>query len=168
MKWTILGSGGCQVIPKPLCDCRVCVEARNKGVPYARSGPSAYLHDIGLLIDTPTEVVAQLNHCDIKRVDTLMFTHLDPDHAEGFRVVEQIALDFRTWSAYPEKQIRLLVPEPINGLEAHVGHANEIGVRVGKGHSELAGMGLEDGPVLLLEEGSRALNQTTVHGKPSL
>jgi len=114
MELTILGSGGCTVIPKPLCQCNVCTEARVKGAPYARSGPSAYLHDIGLLIDTPAEIAAQLNRCDIKNVDYLMFTHLDPDHAEGFRVAEQIALDFRTWSAYPEKQIRLLVPKAIN------------------------------------------------------
>ena len=33
MKLTILGSGGCMVIPKPLCDCHVCKEAREKGVP---------------------------------------------------------------------------------------------------------------------------------------
>jgi hypothetical protein len=43
MKWTILGSGGCTVIPKPLCQCRVCREAKEKGIPYARSGPSAFL-----------------------------------------------------------------------------------------------------------------------------
>ncbi|MFC1950955.1 MBL fold metallo-hydrolase [Chloroflexota bacterium] len=114
MKWTILGSGGCQITPKPLCQCKVCTEARVKGVPYARSGPSAYLHDIGLLIDTPAEIATQLNRCDIDRVNYLMFTHLDPDHAEGFRIAEQIALDFRTWSAYPEKQICLLVPKAIN------------------------------------------------------
>jgi phosphoribosyl 1,2-cyclic phosphate phosphodiesterase len=114
MKLTILGSGGCTVIPKPLCQCKLCIEARVKGVPYARSGPSAYLHDIGLLIDTPAEIAAQLNRCDVKRVEYLMFTHLDPDHAEGFRVAEQIALDFRSWAAYPEKQICLLVPKAIN------------------------------------------------------
>jgi len=114
MKWTILGSGGCQVIPKPLCPCKVCTEARVRGVPYSRSGPSAYLHDIGLLIDTPAEIAAQLNRCDIKHVEYLMFTHLDPDHVEGFRVVEQIALDFRSWTTYPERQIHLLVPKAIN------------------------------------------------------
>ena len=114
MKWTILGSGGCAVIPKPLCQCKVCTEARVKGIPYARSGPSAYLHDIGLLIDTPAEVSIQLNRCDINRVDHLMFTHLDPDHLEGFRVTEQITLDFRSWSAYPEKQICLTIPEQIS------------------------------------------------------
>jgi len=115
MKLTILGSGGCQVIPKPLCQCKVCAEARVKGAPYARSGPSAYLHDIGLLIDTPAEIAAQLNRCDIDRVDHLLFTHLDPDHVEGFRVVEHMALDFRSWNAYPEKQVTLLTPKKMDG-----------------------------------------------------
>jgi len=114
MKWTILGSGGCAVIPKPLCRCRICAEARKKGVPYARSGPSAFLHDIDLLIDTPAEIAWQLNRSKIRRIENLIFTHLDPDHVEGFRVVEQIALDFRTWRAYPGKQIRLLLPEQLS------------------------------------------------------
>ena len=102
------------VIPKPLCRCRVCREARDKGIPYSRSGPSAFLHDINLLIDTPAEIVDQLDRSSISRVNYLMFTHLDPDHIEGFRVVEQIALDFRTWQAYPDKQICLLLPEALS------------------------------------------------------
>jgi len=102
------------VIPKPLCRCGVCREAREKGVPYARAGPSAFLHDINLLIDTPAEIVSLLNRSHIRRVDYLTFTHLDPDHVEGFRLVEQIALDFRTWRAYPEKQICLLLPEQLS------------------------------------------------------
>ena len=114
MKWTILGSGGCMVIPKPLCQCRVCQQAREKGVPYARTGPSAFLHDINLLIDTPAEIAGQLNRSLIRRVDYLILTHLDPDHVEGLRVVEQITLDFRTWRAYPEKQICLLLPEQLS------------------------------------------------------
>jgi phosphoribosyl 1,2-cyclic phosphate phosphodiesterase len=115
MKWTILGSGGCSVIPKPLCQCRVCREARKKGVPYARAGPSSFMHDINLLVDTPAEIVSLLNRSSIRRVDYLTFSHLDPDHVEGFRVVEQIALDFRTWHAYPEKQICLLLPDQLSG-----------------------------------------------------
>jgi len=46
------------VIPKPLCQCRICRQARDKGVPYARAGPSSFLHDINLLIDTPAEIGA--------------------------------------------------------------------------------------------------------------
>ncbi len=102
------------VIPKPLCQCRICQEARRKGVPYSRAGPSAFLHDINLLVDTPAEIVSLLNRSDIRRVDYLIFTHLDPDHVEGFRVVEQITLDFRNWHAYPEKQICLILPEELS------------------------------------------------------
>jgi len=102
------------VIPKPLCQCLVCREARNKGIPYARSGPSAFLHDINLLIDTPAEIIPQLNRSSIDNIDYLILTHLDPDHVEGFRVVEQITLDFRTWHAYPEKQICLVLPEELS------------------------------------------------------
>jgi phosphoribosyl 1,2-cyclic phosphate phosphodiesterase len=101
------------VIPKPLCQCPVCREARKKDIPYSRSGPSSFIHDINLLIDTPANIISQLNNSDISSVDYLIFTHLDPDHVEGFRVVEQITLDFRTWKAYPEKQISLLLPEPL-------------------------------------------------------
>ncbi|MFP3927793.1 MAG: MBL fold metallo-hydrolase [Desulfobacteraceae bacterium] len=114
MDLTILGSGGCMVIPKPLCRCRVCREARAKGVPFARTGPSAYIHDIGLLIDTPAESALQLNREGISKVDGLLFTHLDPDHVEGFRVVEQITLDFRTWEAYPDKRIKLFLPKVLH------------------------------------------------------
>jgi len=113
MRWTILGSGGCMIIPKPLCQCRVCREAREKGIPYARAGPSAFLHDINLLIDTPADIAGILNRESIRRIDYLILTHLDPDHVEGLRVVEQISLDFRNWRAYPEKQICLLLPEQL-------------------------------------------------------
>jgi phosphoribosyl 1,2-cyclic phosphate phosphodiesterase len=94
----------------------VCREARAKGVPYTRSGPSAFLHDIDLLIDTPAEIASQLNRSRIGRIKHLIFTHFDPDHVEGFRVVEQIALDFRTWRAYPKKQVNLLLPKPLDTL----------------------------------------------------
>jgi len=31
MKFTIIGSGGCVALPKPLCKCKICKEAREKG-----------------------------------------------------------------------------------------------------------------------------------------
>ena len=102
------------VIPKPCCKCSVCQQAREKGAPYERTGPGAFLHDEKLLIDTPAEVIRQLNRAQVPRVDYLTFTHLDPDHVEGFRAVEQITLDFRTWRAYPDKQITLLLPKKLN------------------------------------------------------
>ena len=135
MELTILGSGGCMVIPKPCCGCRVCDEARSRGAPYARTGPSAFVHDIRLLIDTPAEVAQQLNRERIGGVEHLLFTHLDPDHVEGFRVVEQIALDFRSWRAYPDKRIRLLLPhalaERIRELRSAYGPLVDFYVRQG-------------------------------------
>jgi phosphoribosyl 1,2-cyclic phosphate phosphodiesterase len=110
MRLTILGSGGCAVIPKPLCTCRVCCEARDKGVPYARTGPALFVHDGNVLIDTPAEIAWQLNRARIERVDCLLYTHMDPDHSEGVGVVYHIANDFRSWQGYPEKRIRLIVP----------------------------------------------------------
>jgi len=102
------------VIPKPLCQCRICEEARTKGAPYARTGPSAFIHDENLLIDTPAEIAYQLNRSQINKLDYLLFSHLDPDHVEGFRVVEQITLDFRSWRAYGDRQINLVLPEQLN------------------------------------------------------
>ena len=135
MELTILGSGGCMVIPKPCCGCRVCEEARTRGAPFARTGPSAFVHDIRLLIDTPAEVARQLNREQIGGVEHLLFTHLDPDHVEGFRVVEQIALDFRSWRAYPDKRIRLLLPhalaERIQGIRSAYGPLIDFYVRQG-------------------------------------
>jgi phosphoribosyl 1,2-cyclic phosphate phosphodiesterase len=125
MELTVLGSGGCTVIPKPLCSCSICKEARGKGVPYERTGPSAFLHDANLLIDTPAEIAQQLNRSRIDHIDAVLLTHLDPDHVEGFRVVEQVTLDFRTWEAYPGTQIKLLLPEALSkrleSIQSHYG-----------------------------------------------
>lgn len=111
MRLTVLGSGGCMTIPKATCDCEICQEARAKGPPYERTGPAAFIKDQHLLIDAPAEINRQLNRADISRVDNLLFTHLDPDHIEGFRIVEQMTLDFRTWRNYPRKQVELVLPQ---------------------------------------------------------
>jgi phosphoribosyl 1,2-cyclic phosphate phosphodiesterase len=113
MELTILGSGGCMVIPKPLCRCTVCEEARDKGVPYARTGPSAFIHDENILIDTPAEIALQLNRSRIDQINCLMLTHLDPDHVEGLRVVEQITLDFRSWKTCPGRHVQLVLPDSL-------------------------------------------------------
>ena len=113
MNITILGSGGCTVIPRPLCRCRICNQARSNGPPYSRSGPSIFIHEADLLVDTPAEICSQLNRWGIQNMQNLMLTHLDPDHLEGFRVVEHIALDFRTWKARQGIQIHLFLPRDL-------------------------------------------------------
>jgi phosphoribosyl 1,2-cyclic phosphate phosphodiesterase len=100
-------------IPKPLCQCRVCREAREKGYPFRRTGPSLFLHNQNLLIDTPADIAGQLNREGIRTLKTIMFTHLDPDHTEGLRVIEQITLDFCTWRGRTDKQISLQLPRAL-------------------------------------------------------
>jgi len=88
MELLILGSGGSIVTPRPGCPCRICVEARVKGVPYSRSSSSMFLPDIRLLIDTPAEISSQLNREGIGNIDYIFYTHWHPDHTLGLRIVE--------------------------------------------------------------------------------
>jgi phosphoribosyl 1,2-cyclic phosphate phosphodiesterase len=94
VKFTILGSGGCVALPKPLCQCDICKEAREKGVPYSRFGCSLYLEDLNLVVDTPEDIVYALNYSNIKQIDTVLFSHLDPDHTLGMRVFEHLRLNW--------------------------------------------------------------------------
>lgn len=94
MKFKIIGSGGCVSLPKPLCNCRICNEARLKGKPYSRYGCSLFLEDINLLIDTPEDIVHAINHSNVKDINNVLFSHVDPDHTLGFRVFEQLRLNW--------------------------------------------------------------------------
>lgn len=94
MKFNIIGSGGCVSIPRPLCKCRVCEEARVKGAPYARCGCSLYVEDIHVLVDTPEDIVHALNRSNVEAIDYILFSHIDPDHTMGMRVIEQLRLDW--------------------------------------------------------------------------
>ncbi|HCY85847.1 MAG TPA: hypothetical protein DHV36_11995 [Desulfobacteraceae bacterium] len=123
MELTVLGSGGCMPIPRPLCNCGICREAREKGHPFRRTGPSLFIHGDNLLIDTPAEIGTQLNREGICSLSHILFTHLDPDHIEGLRVIEQIALDFRTWRGIPEKRLTLLIPR---ALMEHFGEITTV------------------------------------------
>lgn len=114
MKFTILGSGGCVPIPKPLCQCSICKEARRKGVPYSRTGSSAFLDDINLLIDTPPQIFDSLNNVNIEEIDYLIYTHLDNDHFDGHSVLVACFYDGTEYCYKPKKSIDLVVPEKID------------------------------------------------------
>jgi phosphoribosyl 1,2-cyclic phosphate phosphodiesterase len=97
MRVEILGSGGATTTPRPGCDCRVCVEARSKGVPYARTGPSVFVHGPNVVFDTPEEAKLQLDRAGIGPVGACVYSHWHPDHTMGRRVWETRNGDFRTW-----------------------------------------------------------------------
>lgn len=93
MQIEILGSGGALTTPRVGCQCRVCVEARAKGVPYSRGGPSAFVHGPDLLIDTPEEIKDQLNRSRVTHVGACIYSHWHPDHVMGRRVWESLNAD---------------------------------------------------------------------------
>lgn len=94
MNIVILGSGGCVSTPRACCGCRVCVEARQKGVPYARTGCSLFIEEANILIDTPEDINVSLNHAGVQRVEHILYSHCDPDHTMGMRVIEQLKMDW--------------------------------------------------------------------------
>ncbi|GAB4571435.1 MAG: hypothetical protein Kow0077_08050 [Anaerolineae bacterium] len=96
MRIEFLGTGGAIGLPRPTCDCRVCSEARARGVPYARFGPAVFVHGPDLLIDTPEDIVPALNRANIRRVGAVVWSHWHPDHTAGMRLFEllNVTLDW--------------------------------------------------------------------------
>jgi phosphoribosyl 1,2-cyclic phosphate phosphodiesterase len=108
MRIEILGSAGAAPTPRPGCTCHVCVEARERGVPYARTGPSLFVHGPDLLFDTPEESRIQLERAGIATIAACFYSHWHPDHTMGRRLWETLNFDFRTWP--PEAKRRVETP----------------------------------------------------------
>lgn len=93
MELTLLGSGGNFPTPMPTCDCRVCREAREKGVPYSRAGNATFVHDADALVDAPEAVWQMLNREKIPDVEYIFVSHHHSDHVRGLRVVQALGRD---------------------------------------------------------------------------
>ncbi len=74
--------------------CRICKEARAKGIPYYRTGPSLYIPEENILFDAPEDVREQLNREGIGHVEHVFISHWHPDHTMGIRILEQINYSF--------------------------------------------------------------------------
>ena len=140
MKFIIIGSGGCVCLPKPLCQCKVCVEARHKGGRYKRFGCSLYLEDAALLVDTPEDIAHSLNAADIRSIDRILYTHSDPDHTLGMRIFEQLRLE---WLDYYEK-IPPRSPIDVCAAPEVMEMLNGIGIGYGALLDYYEGMGLAE------------------------
>jgi phosphoribosyl 1,2-cyclic phosphate phosphodiesterase len=124
VKIEILGSGGATTTPRPGCRCRVCVEAREKGVPYARTGPSVYVHGAGIVFDTPEEAKLQLDRAGVTHVGACFYSHWHPDHTMGRRVWETRNGDFRSW---PREAKRPLVTDVYLPQQVAADHRRYLG-----------------------------------------
>lgn len=93
MEFEILGSGGAFVTPRPGYHDAMNDEARAKGVPYQRRGPSVFLHEHNVLFDTPEDIVESLNRAGIDDIQAVFYSHYHPDHTMGRRLFEQTNWD---------------------------------------------------------------------------
>jgi len=123
MELTVLGSGGNSPTPMPTCDCRVCVEAREKGVPYARRGNSLFVHDENILIDTPELVWESLNRERIEDVEYVFLSHFHADHTLGLRTLQPLGMEDVPVETFVGETPTLLVSEVT--YERAIG-ANEV------------------------------------------
>ena len=113
MRFEFLGTGGAVTTPRPGCSCAVCTQARERGVPYSRTGPSLFLHGWNVLFDTPEESKQQLVRAGVKRVETCVYSHWHPDHTLGRRVFETMNHDFRAWPRRPYGVTDVYLPQQV-------------------------------------------------------
>ena len=113
MRIEFLGTGGAFATPRPGCRCRVCAEARARGAPYARTGPSVFVHGPDLLVDTPEESRMQLNRAGIQRVRACVYTHWHPDHVMGRRVFESLNFVPRMWPRPAGPRTDVYLPQQV-------------------------------------------------------
>lgn len=121
MECVIVGSGGCVALPRPLCACPVCSQARRLGPPYSRFGCSLFVTGANLLIDTPEDIVAAVNHSPIRGIDAIAYSHWDPDHTLGLRIIEQLRMDWlaRSTGSFSPTPLRVLALDGVRrDLEA--------------------------------------------------
>lgn len=116
MRLKIVGSGGMFLIPNPFCKCSICEEARVKRGRYQRLGPSLYVEDIGLLIDTPEDVAVACERQGISSIACLSVSHRDPDHTRGMRIVEALGYNCILGKGTPIPFIAL--PEVVEDINA--------------------------------------------------
>lgn len=88
MRITLLGSSGNRTIPWGACKCRICVNAREAGGKDCRMGNSTYIHDEGILIDTPESIFCLLAKGQITNLKHIFISHWHPDHTAGLRVLQ--------------------------------------------------------------------------------
>lgn len=108
-----LGTSGAFPTPRPFCGCAVCQQARDRGVPYARNGPSVFIHGPDVLIDTPGEILDQLNRSSVRQIAACFYSHWHPDHTMGRHIFSILNHGFPVWPHQPRRTAPLYLPQQV-------------------------------------------------------
>lgn len=137
MKVEFLGTGGSVTIPRVLCKCEVCNEAREKGVPFSRMGPGIFVHGPNLLIDTSEDIYQQINRSKIDEVEAIIYSHWHPDHVMGRRVLEALTADY-TNHPPTHKEIDVYLPQQVEiDFKTFLGTGDHLNFMAFKGYAKL-------------------------------
>ncbi len=138
MEVEFLGTAGATTTPRPGCFCRICVEARERGVPYARTGPSTFVHGPDILFDTPEESAYQLARAGIREVKAAFYSHWHPDHVMGRRVWEGLNAEWRQWPRPKTRTTAVYLPEQVaEDFRARLGSWEHLEYFVERGWIEI-------------------------------
>ena len=115
MRVEILGSAGAIATPRPGCGCHVCVEARARGVPYARTARASSCTAPTSCSTRPRRAASSSTAPASARIAGCFYSHWHPDHTKGRRVWETRNGDFRTWPAEAKRreQTPIYLPEQV-------------------------------------------------------
>mgnify|MGYP001827586988 CR=1 FL=1 len=122
----ILGSAGAIRTPRPGCDCELCRGARAHGIPWARTGPSVFVHGPDVLIDTPEESAMQVDRAGIQHIAAGFYSHWHPDHTAGRRMYETRNWDWRGWPPEHDCTPIYLPPQVAVDFETKLGLAENF------------------------------------------
>ncbi len=121
MRIEFLGTGGAVPPPRPGCECRICKQAQQKGIPYSRTGPGIFVHGPDILIDTSEDIRTQLLRAGIGEVPACIYSHWHPDHTMGRRIWESLNADLHQWPS-PRNQTDIYLPQQVaEDFREHLG-----------------------------------------------
>jgi phosphoribosyl 1,2-cyclic phosphate phosphodiesterase len=143
LKVTVLGSGTSHGVPSIGCDCAVCrssdprdrrtrpsilIEVQPNG---SVSGSPVVAAARSILIDTSTDLRAQALANNVRRVDTILFTHAHADHVFGLDEV-------RRFNAIQRAPIGCYAgPETLEGLRRMFTYIFDPPAQIGGGIPQL-------------------------------
>ena len=90
--------------------------AREHGIPWARTGPSVFVHGPNVLIDTPEDSCYQVDRAGIDHIAAGFYSHWHPDHTAGRRMYETRNWDFLHWPPTPIDDAHLSAAQGVAGF----------------------------------------------------